>query len=111
MDNFTIDAEAQRTRASGERFHEFLRVDSMSASMYILPGGEADTQSPHAEDEVYLVVRGQGHVQVGDEHANVGPGSLVYVPRNVEHRFYDFPDDLELLVIFAPAYTGRARRE
>lgn len=107
MDIFTLDEATEQTRASGERYREFLRVPSLSAAMYILPGGETDTQTPHAEDEVYLVTRGTGRVTVGGEQAAVGPGSLVYVARDVPHRFHDFSDDLEILVIFAPAYTGR----
>jgi mannose-6-phosphate isomerase-like protein (cupin superfamily) len=104
---FTLEEATRATRASDARYHEFLRVPALSAAMYILPGGEADTQTPHSEDEVYLVTSGTGRVQVGDELADVGPGSLIYVAKDVEHRFLDYADDLEILVLFAPAYTGR----
>jgi mannose-6-phosphate isomerase-like protein (cupin superfamily) len=107
MDIFTLEEATRATRASGASYHEFLRVPALSAAIYILPGGQEDTQTPHSEDEVYLVTRGSGRVQVGDELADVGPGSLIYVARDVEHRFLDFSEDLEILVIFAPAYTGR----
>jgi mannose-6-phosphate isomerase-like protein (cupin superfamily) len=107
MQIFTLEDMTRATRASAARYHEFLRVPALSAAMYILPGGEADTQTPHSEDEVYLVTRGTGRVQVGDEYAAVGPGSLVYVAQDVEHRFLDYDEDLEILVLFAPAYTGR----
>ena len=107
MKHITIAEATQATRASDGRYHEFLRVKSLSAGIYILPGGETDTQTPHAEDEVYIVMRGEGRVQVGDEHAAIGPGSVVYVARDIDHRFYDYTSDLEILVIFAPAYTGR----
>ena len=107
MDIYTLAAETRATRDSGERYREFLRVPALSAAMYVLPGGSEDTQTPHREDEVYLVTRGAGRVQVGGESADIGPGSLIYVGKDVEHRFSDFSDDLEILVIFAPAYTGR----
>jgi mannose-6-phosphate isomerase-like protein (cupin superfamily) len=107
MQIFTIEAATRATRAAGANYHEFLRVPALSAAMYILPAGEADTQTPHREDEVYLVTRGTGRVQVADELADVGPGSLIYVAKDVEHRFLDYDEDLEILVLFAPAYTGR----
>jgi mannose-6-phosphate isomerase-like protein (cupin superfamily) len=107
MDAFTLDDLATETRRSGQRFHEFLRVDSLSCGMYILPGGGEDDQIPHQQDEVYVVAKGTGQILVGDETQAVGPGSIIFVAANVEHRFFDFSDDLEILVLFAPAYSGR----
>lgn len=103
----TLDQLAADTRASGARFHEFLRRDALSCGIYILPGGGEDDQVPHREDEIYVVTNGTGRVWIeGREHA-VGPGSVIFVAANAEHRFLDFTDDLELLVVFAPAYSGR----
>lgn len=107
MDAFTLDDLAGETRRSGQQFHEFLRVDALSCGMYILPGGGEDDQVPHRQDEVYVVAKGTGQILVGDETKPIGPGSVIFVAANVEHRFYDFSDDLEILVLFAPAYTGR----
>ena len=107
MDAFTLDELAAETRRSGARFHEFLRVESLSCGIYILPAGGEDDQVPHREDEVYVVTRGRGRILVGDETQAVGPGSVVFVAANVEHRFFDFDEDLEILVLFAPAYSGR----
>ncbi len=107
MDNFTLDQLAVEARRSGRGFHEFLRVDSLSCGLYILPGGGEDDQVPHREDEVYVVSKGSGQILVGDETQAVGPGSVIFVAANVEHRFFDFSEDLEILVLFAPAYSGR----
>lgn len=107
MDAFRLDELTAETRARGSRFHEFLRVDALSCGMYILPGGGEDDQVPHREDEIYVVTSGTGQIRVGDETQPVGPGSVVYVAANVEHRFFDFSEDLEILVLFAPAYSGR----
>ncbi len=107
MDVFTLEDLAADTRRSDTRFHEFLRVETLSCGMYILPGGGEDDQVPHRQDEVYVVAKGRGRIQVGEEVQAIGPGSVIFVAANVEHRFLDFSDDLEILVIFAPAYTGR----
>lgn len=94
-------------RESGSRFHEFLRRDALSAGIYILPGGGEDDQSPHREDEIYVVLTGTGRITIEGREHEVGPGSVVFVAANDEHRFHGFSDDLEILVVFGPAYSGR----
>jgi mannose-6-phosphate isomerase-like protein (cupin superfamily) len=80
----------------------------MSMGLYQLEAGATDPQQPHTEDEVYYIVQGQGQIQVGEEHTAVGPGSIVFVAANVEHRFHTIIEDLTILVFFAPAeYSQR----
>ena len=88
---------------SGRRYLEFLRVPSLSGGLYVLAAGDTDPQSPHGEDEVYVVVRGRGQIRMGAEDRVVSAGSVVYVPACVEHRFHDILEDLVVLVFFAPA--------
>jgi mannose-6-phosphate isomerase-like protein (cupin superfamily) len=107
MDVSTLDALAAETRRTGQRFHEFLRRDALSCGMYLLPGGGVDDQQPHAEDEIYVVAKGSGKIQIGDTAHPVGPGSVIFVAAEVEHRFFDFSEDLDILVLFAPPYSGR----
>jgi hypothetical protein len=38
-----------------------------------------------------------------DERLPVGPGTLIFVEKLAEHRFYDISEDLTVLVLFAPA--------
>ena len=37
-----------------------------------------------------------------DLTVEVGPGSVIFVPANEEHRFVDVTEDLQVLVVFAP---------
>jgi len=90
---------------SGKRYLEFLRVPSLSAGVYVLPVEGEDPQSPHNEDEVYYVVRGRARLRLGSDDRPVSAGSLVYVPAQVEHRFYSIEEELTVLVFFAPAET------
>lgn len=49
-----------------------------------------DRESPHTHDDRDLFVvmlRGHGHMRIGDEERPVGPGSVLYVPRGVVHAF------------------------
>lgn len=87
---------------------EHLRVPAMSAGTYSIPAGGVDTQRPHTEDEVYVVLSGKGSFTSGGRTVPVGPGTTLYVPALEEHRFHDVTEDLVILVIFAPAeYTNR----
>lgn len=100
---FHID-DLNRQRAGENRLYlEFLRVPAMSAGVYVLPKGGVDPQKPHREDEMYYVVRGRARMQLGSDHAEVRAGSVIFVEAELEHRFYDVQDELEVLVFFAPA--------
>lgn len=39
------------------------------------------------EDEAFLVIEGRLHVWVGEDFYDAGPGSYVFMPRGVMHRF------------------------
>ena len=93
---------------AGRPYVEFLRVPALSAGLYVLPAGGVDGQSPHGEDEVYIVMDGAARFTAGDDDRAVGPGDVLYVRRGVEHRFHSIEEDLRVLVVFAPA-EGSAR--
>jgi mannose-6-phosphate isomerase-like protein (cupin superfamily) len=90
--------------AEGEPRHwvEQLRVPALSVGTYSVPVGGEDTQRPHTEDEVYVVTAGRARIVADSGSAEVGPGSVVYVPARERHRFIDITEDLAVLVIFAP---------
>jgi mannose-6-phosphate isomerase-like protein (cupin superfamily) len=100
----SLDAAAAFTEPSGSDTHwvEHLRSDALSVGTYSVRGGGVDDQSPHGEDEVYVVVEGQGHFEAGGERLPVGPGSTLYVPAGESHRFVDVTEDLTVVVVFAP---------
>jgi mannose-6-phosphate isomerase-like protein (cupin superfamily) len=96
---------ASRDR-SGSRYLEFLRESTMSAGIYGLPAGGADPQVPHAEDELYVVIEGRAVIAVAEETSPVGPGSVIFVPAGVPHRFDQISEALRVLVLFAPPETA-----
>jgi mannose-6-phosphate isomerase-like protein (cupin superfamily) len=93
-------------RLGDKRYHEFLRVPAMSAGVYVLSAGATDNQTPHQEDEIYYVVRGKAKMRLGGEQRSISQGDLIFVEKNLEHRFFDIVEELELLVIFAPAESS-----
>jgi mannose-6-phosphate isomerase-like protein (cupin superfamily) len=98
---FALSALTKEIREN-HRYHEFLRVPSMSAGIYVLPSGGTDQQTPHNEDELYYVIRGQAKVILGAEQRPVRAGDVIFVDAGIEHRFTDIEQELVLLVMFAP---------
>ncbi len=87
---------------------EHLRVSDLSVGTYCIPVGGLDDQSPHTEDEIYVVTAGRAKIVTPGSTAEVGPGSVIFVPAGEEHRFDEVTEDLALLVVFGPAYGSRA---
>lgn len=101
---------ADRFTSSDDPNHyvEHLRNDDLSVGTYSIPAGGVDDQTPHTEDEIYVVVGGRAKIVGGDDSADLAPGSVVFVPANEEHRFVEITEDLTLLVFFAPAEGARS---
>jgi quercetin dioxygenase-like cupin family protein len=101
-------ADLDATRQSeGRLFHEFLSVPDLSGGLYVLEAGATDPQSPHAEDELYVVMAGRANVTVGADVWPIAPGSVVFVGAGVVHRFHDITERLVLVVAFGPAEYSR----
>jgi len=103
MQAFELAQLISQREASNKLYLEFLKVTDLSMGLYILPTGGTDPQSPHTEDEVYYVMSGKAQIKVADEDRAVRAGSIVYVAKNVEHRFHSIEEELMVLVFFAPA--------
>jgi mannose-6-phosphate isomerase-like protein (cupin superfamily) len=101
------DLEATRA-AAAKPYHEFISVPDLSGGLYVLEAGAQDRQTPHTEDELYVVMSGRGRITVGDEAGDVRPGTVVFVAAGVSHRFHDIEERLVLLVAFGPAEYSRA---
>jgi mannose-6-phosphate isomerase-like protein (cupin superfamily) len=104
MNAFEYGEVGQEQAESGKPYLQFINEGTMSLGLYVLAAGSTDTQSPHDEDEIYYVVAGRGTIVVAEEQRPVRPGSIVFVAKEVEHRFVDIEDDLSILVFFAPEH-------
>jgi mannose-6-phosphate isomerase-like protein (cupin superfamily) len=83
-------------------YAEFVRTNWLSGGVYRLAAGAQDGQSPHQEDEVYVVTGGRASLVVDGEEHQMEQGSVAFVPARAEHRFVDIAEDLEVVVVFAP---------
>jgi mannose-6-phosphate isomerase-like protein (cupin superfamily) len=110
MQAFELLDVIKRQSRSGKPYFEFLHVPDLSAGVYQLLVGDTDIQSPHTEDEVYYVVEGRAKIKVADEDREVRAGSVIYVAKNIPHRFHSIEQDLIVLVFFAPAeYSNKGQ--
>lgn len=69
-------------------------------SMELFAPRGRDTQSPHEQDEIYVVASGAGMFRRGDAVVAFSAGDALFVPAGVEHRFEQFSDDFRAWVIF-----------
>src|SRR5262245_2496556 len=53
-----------------------------------------NVQTPHAQDEIYIVVRGRGALFHDGKRDPFESGDLLFVAAAIEHRFEDHSDDL-----------------
>ena len=112
MHAYELSQLLEAHKQANKLYLEFLKVPDLSMGLYILPAGGTDPQSPHTEDEVYYVVSGKAQILVADENRDVQAGSIVYVSKNVAHRFHSIEEELTVLVFFAPAeYSNSSNKQ
>jgi mannose-6-phosphate isomerase-like protein (cupin superfamily) len=59
------------------------------ARLTLKPGGTNQVHVHDDAEQVYIVLRGGGTVQVGDEKAEVKAGDAVFLPAKVPHGFFN----------------------
>ncbi len=87
-----------RTQGNGKPFIKVLEHRTMTAELFA-PKGK-DTQSPHEQDELYVVISGTGEFIRGEERITFKPGDVLFVPARMPHRFEGFSADFRVWVVF-----------
>lgn len=76
----------------------------LSVGRFDIHKGEAPPFHLHTrEDEVFLLLKGEALVWVGDERHELSEGGVVYLPRNIPHGYRITSDRADLLLIVTPA--------
>jgi mannose-6-phosphate isomerase-like protein (cupin superfamily) len=86
---------------------EHLRTADLSVGTYSIPAGGVDDQTPHTEDEIYVVTAGRAVFTDAGGRVAVGPGDTVFVAAGAQHRFVEVSQDFAVVVVFAPAEGSR----
>ena len=98
-DRMTVNAALQAVAASGdERYGVLLEHETLEIGFYA--PDKTDPQTPHDQDEVYVVHSGSGRFVLGDNEQKFEPGEVLFVPAGTEHRFLDFTEDFGAWVVF-----------
>jgi mannose-6-phosphate isomerase-like protein (cupin superfamily) len=63
-------------------------------------------QTPHSQDEIYVIIRGRGVLFHDGRRDPFESGDLLFVAAGIDHWFEDFSDDLAVWVIFYGAEAG-----
>jgi mannose-6-phosphate isomerase-like protein (cupin superfamily) len=99
---FETQDAVERLRAAGGGYEIVHESPALELGVYVLVAPEPDRQQPHEDDEVYVVLEGNGTLEVEDERVDLSEGQAVYVPAGAEHRFVGY-EQLAVLVIFQRA--------
>jgi len=102
---FGIAAVKDRLVAAGGGYEIVHQSPGLELGVYVLVAPEPDRQQPHEDDEVYIVLEGNGMLEVEGESLAVADGSAVFVEAGAEHRFSAY-ERLSVLVIFDRRAAG-----
>ncbi len=87
-----------------EDFNELRRVDKYWTS-YIekenfevgtlrLASNENDPQSPHTSDEIYLVLAGNGYLNIDGTDYEIKQNNSYFIPKNTKHYFHSNTEEI-----------------
>jgi mannose-6-phosphate isomerase-like protein (cupin superfamily) len=86
------------TLPADQQFHYPIRHGSMRVGLYAPKG--VDEQSPHNQDELYIIASGNGWFVKGEERVPLAPQDVLFVEAGARHRFEDYSSDFAAWVIF-----------
>ena len=92
------EAQDQLSKESSQPFTEMMQHGTMQLE-YFAPKGE-DTQSPHLQDEIYVIASGSSDFIRQEEMIHCSIGDVIFVPAGMEHRFINFSADFATWVLF-----------
>ncbi|MBS1531210.1 MAG: cupin domain-containing protein [Bacteroidetes bacterium] len=96
-----ISVDAALNRLDQDKIQLFAKVmEHGSMSVEIYRPQKTDLQTPHRQDELYVVISGRGEFLNNGKRSAFSPGDVLFVPAGVEHRFENFSDDFVTWVIF-----------
>jgi len=85
-------------QASPLPFVKLMEHGTMSVEYYAPV--KVDNQTPHRQNELYVIASGSGTFYRDGERLAFTVGDVLFVPAGMEHRFEDFTEDFATWVIF-----------
>ncbi|MDN3546816.1 cupin domain-containing protein [Mucilaginibacter aquaedulcis] len=98
MKSSVIKALQHLSKKPEDLFVKVLEHGSMSVELY--KPVEVDLQTPHLQDELYVIISGYGEFLNDGVRTPFQQGNVLFVKAGVEHRFENFTPDFATWVIF-----------
>ncbi|MFI5187691.1 MAG: cupin domain-containing protein [Chitinophagales bacterium] len=89
-------------------FTVLIKHGSMTVEYFALQ--EVDTQIPHKQDEIYVIIKGHSLFYRDTERVSCKKGDILFVPAGMEHHFENFSDDFATWVIFYGPDGGESKK-
>jgi mannose-6-phosphate isomerase-like protein (cupin superfamily) len=98
------EAQARIPGPAGEHAVAVLRRGPLDVALSI-PQSPSQ-QTPHAQDEIYCIIRGRGFLLHDGKRDPFEPGDILVVAAGVEHQFENATDDLAVWRVFFGPHGG-----
>lgn len=92
------EAQARIPGPAGEHAVTVLRRGPLDVALSLPP--RPRQQTPHAQDEIYFIIRGRGLLVHGSKRDAFESGDIVFVAAGTEHQFENATGDLALWRVF-----------
>jgi len=97
----------QLTGDENALFRKVMEHGTMSVEIY--KPIAIDRQTPHQQDELYVVISGTGEFVNDGKRSSFVSGDVLFAAAGIEHRFENFSDDFRTWVIFYGPQGGENR--
>jgi len=95
----TVAEAAKQLRGQSKLPFTIMMEHGTMSIEYFAPR-EVDTQTPHKQDEIYVIIEGQSTFYRNGERMSCQKNDILFVPAGMEHHFENFSDDFATWVIF-----------
>ncbi len=96
--HLTIEDAKEALAKAPDPFVLLMKDKAMSVE-YFAPEG-IDVQTPHQQDELYIIASGTAEFLREAGRVNCKTGDVLFVPKGMAHRFENFSNDFATWVIF-----------
>jgi quercetin dioxygenase-like cupin family protein len=94
------------TTKDGSTIREYLHTDVQSLAEASLDAGQSTQRHYHARsEEIYLIVKGGGELEVDGDRRTVGPGDAILIPPGSWHQLTAAGSGTTLLCCCVPPYS------
>jgi|SRR5262245_53487577 len=92
------DAESQLPTTEGE--HALTLLERGTLKLKLSQPVPPNRQTPHEQDELYVVVRGRGELIHDGRRDRFETGDVMFIAAGIEHHIENFSEDLSVWVVF-----------